>query len=477
MKSKNSHQKWFNWKSMRNYEPTQKLPAQLVNINLHHHRGMEFEGRRSCRHGTCNIPFQVEKIVAESRNFARQMDKNMLTRIQNLSLVPLFDKFVVILLYWLSLELILTAKASVLMAFANGLGIYLSQSRSWTLQGLDSGPNWNLLMGTVGLLPLRLYALGTMRSETIRLLIHLISLIMIRMLLRLPFHLIFGLQFILTSCFLCPFLKWNDLREIVCVQLLIIGLSCVMKEKKDKLEHSLQVQALQFASIYHAMQQPISGITLSLEILHEQVKKFQHANGLSQFTEDIKTRINAAKSHVISAISVTDKLIQTKQKPATSNDCFELRSFFDRIATLLKSYPLGQQVSFQVEISQDLPKFLIDFDGVALQQVLMNLLTNSFKFTKKGQVKLSVRTDGKYLQIEVDDTGIGMSSNKLEGCLKMGGDGVGLGLSKMLVERMKGEFDAKSRLNGGTNIRFQIPMRTSDGNISPKLPIEGSRVK
>eukprot|EP01119_Soliformovum_irregulare_P003895 TRINITY_DN14940_c0_g1_i1.p1 TRINITY_DN14940_c0_g1~~TRINITY_DN14940_c0_g1_i1.p1 ORF type:complete len:124 (+),score=21.19 TRINITY_DN14940_c0_g1_i1:333-704(+) len=105
----------------------------------------------------------------------------------------------------------------------------------------------------------------------------------------------------------------------------------------------------------------------------------------------------------------------------------------------------------------------------------MNLLTNSFKFTKKGQVKLSVRTDGKYLQIEVDDTGIGMSSNKLEGCLKMGGDGVGLGLSKMLVERMKGEFDAKSRLNGGTNIRFQIPMRTSDGNISPKLPIEGSR--
>jgi len=116
-------------------------------------------------------------------------------------------------------------------------------------------------------------------------------------------------------------------------------------------------------------------------------------------------------------------------------------------------------------------------DPTRLRQVLINLLGNAVKFTGTGEVLLTVRNheSGKPGEVEftVSDTGIGISPDKLETIFdsftqadssitrKYGGTGLGLGISRWLVERMGGTLTATSRLGQGSVFRFSAQCEPS----------------
>jgi CheY-like chemotaxis protein len=111
-------------------------------------------------------------------------------------------------------------------------------------------------------------------------------------------------------------------------------------------------------------------------------------------------------------------------------------------------------------------------------QVLVNLLGNAIKFTPQGHVRLSVKASGAFVWFEVQDTGIGIAPEKLQHVFDRfsqateqtqnlyGGNGLGLTISKRLVELMGGSIGVRSILGQGSCFWFQLPLQAG------KVPVQ-----
>jgi PAS domain S-box-containing protein len=127
-------------------------------------------------------------------------------------------------------------------------------------------------------------------------------------------------------------------------------------------------------------------------------------------------------------------------------------------------------------------------DPTRLRQILLNLLGNAVKFTDSGEVALAVRNheSGKPGEIEfaVSDTGVGIPPEKLETIFddftqadasttrKYGGTGLGLGISRRLVESMNGRLAATSSPGEGSTFRFTVQFRLAPRQGSRRVPVE-----
>ncbi|MBX3414521.1 MAG: response regulator [Pirellulales bacterium] len=127
----------------------------------------------------------------------------------------------------------------------------------------------------------------------------------------------------------------------------------------------------------------------------------------------------------------------------------------------------------RIEYDGEIPQTIIT-DPTRLRQVLINLVANAIKFTKRGQIRLVTRLvqseQGRpRLEFEVIDTGIGMSEAQLAKLFrpftqadmstsrKFGGTGLGLTISKRLMEMLGGSLTVNSRLGSGSTFRIRIP--------------------
>lgn len=116
----------------------------------------------------------------------------------------------------------------------------------------------------------------------------------------------------------------------------------------------------------------------------------------------------------------------------------------------------------------ELPLVLADRDRT--QQILVNLIGNAIRYTEKGSITLKTETDNKYLWIAVIDTGLGISAKDLPHVFERfwrgdrsrssysGGSGIGLAITKKLVELQGGKIEVESKLNQGTTFRFCLPL-------------------
>jgi signal transduction histidine kinase len=124
-----------------------------------------------------------------------------------------------------------------------------------------------------------------------------------------------------------------------------------------------------------------------------------------------------------------------------------------------------QNINFFIETDKDIP--LIKCDENRLKQVLINLLDNSFKFTQEGgSIKITLTRDTYYAKISVEDTGIGIDKNDLnrvtekfyKGKESKYGSGLGLSISKQIVELHKGSLIIESTPSCGTIVHVRLPI-------------------
>ena len=118
--------------------------------------------------------------------------------------------------------------------------------------------------------------------------------------------------------------------------------------------------------------------------------------------------------------------------------------------------------------TKDFP--IINIDKEKFKQILINLIGNSIKYTEKGKIEIlsEEKKSGSILEIKIKDTGIGMSAKAREGLFqkfyriktdkteKIIGTGLGLWISKELVEKMKGKIMVDSIENVGTQMTLQF---------------------
>lgn len=154
---------------------------------------------------------------------------------------------------------------------------------------------------------------------------------------------------------------------------------------------------------------------------------------------------------------------------------------------LMLSRPLVGNKSVQLinKIDFDLP--VVDADENRLQQILYNLVGNAIKFTETGTVEISAVVVNDQLEITVADTGIGIPDDKLDQIFESfeqadnsiareyGGAGLGLAVTKQLVQLHKGNISAESTLGIGSRLTFTLPR--SKGKIASNNSDEVAKIR
>lgn len=171
---------------------------------------------------------------------------------------------------------------------------------------------------------------------------------------------------------------------------------------------------------------------------------------------------------------------------------FDLRNSVEEVLDVFVGKAATKGLDLVYKIEKGVPAQIVG-DSLRLGQVLMNLIENSFRFTKKGEVFVGVKLidahddDQIKLEFEVKDSGIGISSGKVKALLQElspsntsmntnGAAGVGLVICKKLVGLMGGSITVESREGEGTSFKFTIVTRKSLQSSRPAMQVDRSGI-
>ncbi len=154
---------------------------------------------------------------------------------------------------------------------------------------------------------------------------------------------------------------------------------------------------------------------------------------------------------------------------------FQIDDLLHNVIAIFAHTAADKNIELIVDVDPETPYRVIG-DPLRLQQILTNLMSNSVKFTdSNGMIRIMIRPeektpDGIVLKFIIQDTGIGMTQQQLEMLFqafmqgdtsttrKFGGTGLGLCISKQLVELMNGQIDAKSEFGKGSEFAFTVTL-------------------
>jgi PAS domain S-box-containing protein len=258
---------------------------------------------------------------------------------------------------------------------------------------------------------------------------------------------------------------------------------------KDAADAANRAKSAFLASMSHELRTPLNAILGYAKILlREKSLSERQATGLST--------INESGEHLLTLINdILDLSKVEAGKLELFPEAFNLPSFLENLASLIRVKAEQQSLLFTYEASPELPR-AVRADEKRLRQVLLNLLDNAVKFTDRGQVWLRAQVlDGTgpgsasrhaRLRFEVLDTGIGMSQEQLNQIFRpfvqvgdvqrrLSGTGLGLAISRQLVRLMGGEIHVESKLGQGSLFCFDLslPAETKVAAISTQRNVSG----
>ena len=235
------------------------------------------------------------------------------------------------------------------------------------------------------------------------------------------------------------------------------------KLAEQALEKAYQDKGKFIATLSHELRTPLNGIVgLSRRLLESKLSKQQHgwANTIFSSAETL--------GNIFNDIIDLDKI--DRQDLDIVYQTVALAPFINDIANFAEL--LCQQKGLKFELScQSEIELHLRLDPTRLRQVLWNLLNNAVKFTASGSVSLACRLDQASMQLEfvVTDTGIGIAPAEQERIFDMYykssdgrrlsiiGSGIGLSVSRALVEAMQGNIVVSSNVGEGSCFRVQLP--------------------
>ncbi len=234
--------------------------------------------------------------------------------------------------------------------------------------------------------------------------------------------------------------------------------------QKIKAEESDRLKTSFLANMSHEIRTPMNAIIGYTELmLQEKLEPLQ---------EEYLNIIHDSGNHLLSLVS--DILDLSRIEAGHMEillEPFDLRGTIKNITSSMKILLLEKaaHVSFVTHFSEDVSPCIIG-DELRLQQVMNNLLSNAVKFTSRGEITLSIYLNEGWLEIEVKDTGIGISQQEHERIFKRfhqaeartnrryGGTGLGLTITMLLVEMMGGEIRVSSSGIEGEGATFTVTL-------------------
>lgn len=242
------------------------------------------------------------------------------------------------------------------------------------------------------------------------------------------------------------------------------------KQKLEQLNHDMEDLMKQksffMATISHDMVSPINsllGFSSLLQNTIKTAKQSEYLKNIIQSTRYIKKMVDD--------LSLFSNLEYNKIK--IKNGKFNFKELLKSIENSLKNSASKKNIRLTFEIDNKL-NANFNSDAFRIQQILTNVLSNAIKFTHKGEVKLVAIFENNEVKIKISDTGIGIKIDKKDDLFveftqahnnneDYGGSGLGLNITKRLVELLNGKISYESELQKGTTFYINIPLTAVKG--------------
>ncbi|WP_062616572.1 two-component regulator propeller domain-containing protein [Flammeovirga sp. SJP92] len=236
--------------------------------------------------------------------------------------------------------------------------------------------------------------------------------------------------------------------------------------EREKLEHLSQMKLQFFTNISHELRTPLTLIHTPIEQL---ISKGSAYSSLEK--EKYYKLIHKNVNHLMNLVN---QLLDFR-KMEQGHTALQVKEgdwvlFTEQIYHSFKEFANHERVDFTLDIKTHSIQGYFDQDK--LKKILNNLLSNAFKFTYAGQVKLTIQQEYEDVVIEVKDTGFGISEDHLKYLFepfyqvenhskskgKSEGTGIGLSFTKSLVELHHGTIEVESEKNAGSTFKIKFPL-------------------
>jgi PAS domain S-box-containing protein len=291
--------------------------------------------------------------------------------------------------------------------------------------------------------------------------------------------------------------SWRGLRQLESGKWEVLGLSQDVSELAQARDAAIsgeqaaregaEVKSQFLANMSHEIRTPMNGV---VGVLHLLKAESLSAEGRGLLDEALACGAMLAQllDDVIDFSKIEAGMLELTPAPT------DVGAALAGVIDLLRQQALGRDLYLRARTGPDLGWALVD--PVRLRQLLFNLIGNAVKFTETGGVEVRMSTiqkDGqRFLRVEVKDTGVGIPAaaqtllfqrfHQADGSMtrKFGGSGLGLSISKTLVEMMGGHIGFRSREGDGSSFWFEIAApRAEAPPVNPEadgLWLEGVRV-
>jgi GAF domain-containing protein len=245
-----------------------------------------------------------------------------------------------------------------------------------------------------------------------------------------------------------------------------------IQEKSRQLELASQHKSQFVSSVSHELRTPLNAIIGLTEMMVTNAARF----GTEKAQEPLR-RVHAAGTHLLGLINQVLDLSKIEAGKLELNpQTVELKPLIDEVAGTARQLAGQNKNRLVVEAQENLGTLTVD--PMRLRQILLNLLSNACKFTKKGEVKLqacNMRDGRDWVELAVADSGIGMTAEQQAKLFaeftqadsltarRFGGTGLGLAISRKLARMMGGDVTVASELGKGSVFTVRLP----DGADAP----------
>jgi signal transduction histidine kinase/CheY-like chemotaxis protein/HAMP domain-containing protein len=271
----------------------------------------------------------------------------------------------------------------------------------------------------------------------------------------------------------------NEKKQVEAKNLEIEMARRALEEKAEQLALTSKYKSEFLANMSHELRTPLNSLLILSKLLGDN----QHGN-LNEKQVEFARTINSAGSDLLNLINDILDLSKIESGTVTIEvGEMPMQNLKQHMERTFRQLAADKGLDFKVKFDPKLPQ-AIRTDEKRLQQIVLNLLSNAFKFTSKGSVTLGVscatagwspthpalRSADRAIEISVTDTGIGIPEDKqklifeafqqADGTTsrKYGGTGLGLSISREIARLLGGELQVRSKPGEGSTFTLYVPL-------------------
>ena len=236
-----------------------------------------------------------------------------------------------------------------------------------------------------------------------------------------------------------------------------------LSQAREEAMEANRAKSTFLANMSHEIRTPIN-VMLGM---NEMILRESESREVVQYAKSVERAGNYLLSLINNILDITR--IESK-KLDIIEEKFSLRQLVQEVCLIGAKQAEAKHLEVLVDVEETLPKYL-EGDALHIKQVILNLINNAVKYTKKGKVFLEVCQEEKQISFSVKDTGIGIKKEDMEALFDMfmradikrhrniEGSGLGLTIAKELCEQMGGHIQAESIYGKGSNFTVYFPLK------------------